>query len=437
MIGGRRTVLRPAGVTLGSALIVIAATWSIVAAGEGEVSIAALLTFLAGGVLVAGTLRLTASSELPPIPPVHGQPDAWDLTLRWCAEHGAIPALIVLTTIVAVMYSHIFHGETTGDDLTFHMAESARIADCIRHGDWDFWNPSANAGFASAYYYQVLPQLASALPTALFGHHLFWFQVSLWLPLVITPLAAYRGMRLLGTTPWQAVFAAFAVVYLSGQSRWGTGADGTFQVGLYTQTWALAVFPLGLGHGVRWLTEGKGLAPAIAWGAFVFLCHPFASIALCLGLAFGVLAHYVAFPVRTPAVKIALLVLVGGAFAVTTYALSDDPKIVYIAPLVFLAGLIVRIATRGRVMTALLLAGVGLAFLANTVALGIEVKRLYVVPLILLAAIAGRLGLDLVRPREPEAGDPPAPGLPGPGADTFVRLVVLGAALLVATSPGW
>jgi hypothetical protein len=431
MTPASRTRLRTAGVTVGSALIIIAATWCIAVAGEGEVAIAALGTFLVGGLIVAGTLRLTASAELPAMPPV-GQADAWDLTLRWCVEHGAVPALIVLTTVVGVMYSHIFHGETVGDDLTFHMAESARIADCIRHGDWDFWNPSANAGFASAYYYQVLPQLASALPTALFGHHLFWFQVSLWLPLVIAPLAAYRGMRMLGASPWQALFAAFAVVYLSGQSRWGTGADGTFQVGLYTQTWALAVFPLGLGHGVRYLTEGKGLAPAIAWGAFVFLCHPFASIALCLGLAVGVLAHYCAFPVRTPAIKIVLLVLVGGAFAANSVALSLDPRIMYLAPLVFFAGLLVRITTRGRLMTALLLAGVALAFLANTVALGIEVKRLYIVPLVLLAAIAGRLVIDLIRPSAPEPAGPP-PDFYGP----LIRLCILGAALLVATSPGW
>ena len=115
----------------------------------------------------------------------------------------------------------LFRGETAGDDLSFHFAESARIADCLRHFDFDLWNPSANGGYASAYYYQVLPQLASALPAAIFGHHLFWFQLSVVLPLVLAPAAAYRGMRLLGATPWQA--AARGVLHRVHERRVALG----------------------------------------------------------------------------------------------------------------------------------------------------------------------------------------------------------------------
>ncbi|MDB4961384.1 MAG: conserved rane protein of unknown function [Myxococcales bacterium] len=219
------------------------------------------------------------------------QPDAWDRAADWLAAHGALPAIAVLTVVMCAVYARIFRGEVAGDDLTFHMAESARLADCIRLGDWDLWNPSANGGFASAYYYQVLPQLASALPTALFGHHLFWFQLSVFLPLVLAPAAAYRGMRLLGAAPWQAVCAAFAIGFTIGASRWGFSADGTFSVGLYTQTWAFAAFPLSLGYTVRWAQTGRGLAPSIAWSAFVGLCHPFAVIALGLALLFGFLGQ--------------------------------------------------------------------------------------------------------------------------------------------------
>ncbi len=430
-----RSGLRAMGVTLGAVAIVIAATWCSFAIGESEISIGAIVLFLAGGVVLAGTLRLLPADA--PAPVVAGRKvDAWDVTVEWCQQHGALPALLVLTTVVGVMYAHIFRGETVGDDLTFHMAESARIADCIRAGDWDFWNPSANGGFASAYYYQVLPQLASALPTALFGHHLFWFEVSLWFPLVIAPLAAYRGMRMLGATPWQAVFAAFAVVYLSGQSRWGTGADGTFQVGLYTQTWALAVFPLGLGYGVRWLVEGKGLPSAIGWGALVFLFHPFASIALCLGLAFGALAQYLAHPVRGPIARVLWLVALGLVLVVNVAALAldvtadDKLKVYYIPIILFLAGLIVRVATRGFALRLSLLIGVIGVLLVNGLFFVLDGKALYVGPLILLAAIAGRIAMDLRRDTvDPE--DPP------PDIGLFVRLCVLGGCLAIATMPGW
>ena len=93
------------------------------------------------------------------ITPADG-PDTWDAVAAWLAKHGALPAIGVLTIVMCIVYRGIFRGELVGDDLTFHLAETARLADCIRVGDWDFWNPSANAGYASAYYYQVLPQLA-------------------------------------------------------------------------------------------------------------------------------------------------------------------------------------------------------------------------------------------------------------------------------------
>jgi hypothetical protein len=219
--------------------------------------------------------------------------DLWDYCAGWLALHGALPALGLLTIVMILIYGHMFSGELVGDDLTFHMAESARLADCLRAGDFDFWNPSANGGFASAYYYQVVPQLVSAIPAAVFGHHLFFFELSVFLPLVLAPAAAYRGIRLMGATPWQAVVAALAIGLLNGESRWGTGNAGTFNVGLYTQTWALAAFPLALGHAVRWATDRKGLAPAIAWGAFVTLCHPFAGVSLAVALIAGWVAQFV------------------------------------------------------------------------------------------------------------------------------------------------
>jgi hypothetical protein len=236
--------------------------------------------------------RATTTAGPPPAP-AGEPPDAWDRAVTWVIAHGALASLAVLTLGMVVLYARTFRGELAGDDLTFHMAESARLADCLRAGDFDFWNPSANAGFASAYYYQVIPQLASAIPAALFGHHLFWFQLSVFLPLVLAPAAAYRGMRLLGATPWQAAVAALAVGMINGESRWGTGNAGTFNVGLYTQTWALAAFPLALGHAARWATEAKGLAAAIAWGAFVTLCHPFAGVSLAVALLSGLVAQLV------------------------------------------------------------------------------------------------------------------------------------------------
>jgi hypothetical protein len=227
-------------------------------------------------------------SKVPP--PKKDEPDLWDQSFNWLFKHGAIPALVIITIVVGGLYWHLFDGEPKGDDLTFHMAEAARISDCLRAGDFDLWNTAANAGYASAYYYQVIPQLTSAIPAAIFGHLLFWFQLSNWLPLVLAPAAAYRGMRMMGATPWQSAIAAFCVAFMNGESRWGAGAAGSFHVGLYTQTWSLSAFPLALGYGARWISKGEKLAPAVAWGTFVGLCHPFGVVSLGLALVLATAA---------------------------------------------------------------------------------------------------------------------------------------------------
>jgi hypothetical protein len=183
------------------------------------------------------------------------------------------------------MYAGVFRGEPAGDDLTFHLAEATRLADCIAAGDFDWWNPSANAGFASAYYYQVIPQLFSGLLAAITGIDvLLWFQLSVLLPLMLAPVVAYRALRMLDVARWPAVAGAFCLVMCASSSRWGHGADGTFSVGLLTQTWALALFPLALAAGVRWVRDGRALVVATAAGLFAGLCHPFVGIALGIAL---------------------------------------------------------------------------------------------------------------------------------------------------------
>jgi hypothetical protein len=203
-------------------------------------------------------------------------------------EWGPICLLGIVTGIVAFLYLHVFAGELCGDDNTFHFAEMARLSRAMRSGDFDWWNPGANSGFASAYYYQVLPQALPAAISALTGlSPLRCFQLGIFVPLVLAPAAAYRAMRVVGASPWSALGAAIAVPFAISNSRWGHNADGTFWVGLYTQLWAFVAFPLALAHASRWIDEQKDLAPALGWGLFVGLCHPFAGIALGIALAVG------------------------------------------------------------------------------------------------------------------------------------------------------
>jgi hypothetical protein len=201
----------------------------------------------------------------------------------WLEPWIELAPLIVLalaTVLLAWVYAPLFRGELAGDDNTFHFAEVVRIARALRHGDLDWWNPSANLGFATGYYYQVVPAAVPGAFAALFGHPLLWFQLGVFVPLVLVPLAGYRGLRVMGASPWPAVAGAIAIAFASSPSKWGGGVNGVFLVGLYTQAWALCGFPLAFGHGCRWLASGRGLAHAVGWGAFVGLSHPMAGVAL-------------------------------------------------------------------------------------------------------------------------------------------------------------
>ncbi len=206
---------------------------------------------------------------------------------RWFAAPWLpLLGLGILTGAVAWMFVNIFAGEPCGNDNTHHFAEVVRLTEAMRAGDWDWWNPSGNAGYASGYYYQIFPHAIAAAFAALTGvSALLAFQLGNFIPLVLAPAAAYRALRVFGCNGWQALGGGFALAFLVGANRWGQNADGVFMSGLYGQLWALVAFPLAFAHGVRWVRERRGLAPAILWGLLVGVAHPICGVAL--GLALG------------------------------------------------------------------------------------------------------------------------------------------------------
>ncbi len=200
-------------------------------------------------------------------------------------DHLPLVALAALTGLTCWMYGHVFAGEICGDDNTYHYAEAAFLADAFAHGDFDLWNPSANGGFPSGYYYQLLPAAIPGVLGALFGHVLFWFQLTIFLSMVLVPAATYRGLRVMGAEPWPAFGGAVAACFFLSGEKWGAGAEGVFWVGLYTQGVAMAAYPLAIGYGYRWMARGKGAVAATGWGLFVGLSHPVAGVAAGAALA--------------------------------------------------------------------------------------------------------------------------------------------------------
>lgn len=173
-----------------------------------------------------------------------------------------------------------------GSDMSLHLAETADLARALAAGDGDLWNASANLGFPSAYYYQSLPQLATALASVVTGGAISivtLFELSLALPFVLLPLACWRAGRLVGLGRAEAFGVAAAMTAVASSNTWGLGLDSTLTRGIYTQAWAMLFYPLALAHGWRWLQGGRGLAATTIHALLCGLSHPF--IAVCLAPA--------------------------------------------------------------------------------------------------------------------------------------------------------
>jgi len=133
---------------------------------------------------------VTEDAAAPPPPPrpatTTTAPAARAPGPAWAEPWIELAPLIVLavtTVVLSWVYAPLFRGELAGDDNTFHFAEVARIGRAIHAGDLDWWNPSANGGFATGYYYQLVPAAVPGLFAALFGHPLLWFQLGAFIPL--------------------------------------------------------------------------------------------------------------------------------------------------------------------------------------------------------------------------------------------------------------
>ena len=123
---------------------------------------------------------------------------------RHAYRAGALPARATLLSLAAlvgaalVVVTPLFAtGEPFGDDLAIHAAEIAHLAESLRDLDAGLWNESANLGFASGYYYQVLPQLVPAAILALAGGALSAstaLKASIAIALVLLPLTTFRGL---------------------------------------------------------------------------------------------------------------------------------------------------------------------------------------------------------------------------------------------------
>ncbi|MCA9665199.1 MAG: YfhO family protein [Myxococcales bacterium] len=178
-----------------------------------------------------------------------------------------------------------------GDDHSSHMVAVQTLLAHIKAGNTDLWCQAYNLGFPMYLYYQPLPHLTAALM------HLLTFgalspQVAFNATVVLTwtfyPLTTYVGARRLGLDRTQSLVCALLAPLVSSELKFGFTIHSLMGLGLYTQHYAMLLFPLALG--TLWqAVDGWGETAAqrrrrviAAGGLLVLICisHAFYGVVL-------------------------------------------------------------------------------------------------------------------------------------------------------------
>ena len=142
----------------------------------------------------------------------------------------------------------IFAGAAFGADNSSHLAEIIKVAARLREGNFDaFWFPQSNLGYALFNGYNVLPYLSMGTLVALtqdFWQPMHVYNTSIILLHAIVPLCWYGSVRLLRLPRLVSLCFALTPLFMAEYTMFGLHAGTTMGMGLYTQLWALPLFPL-------------------------------------------------------------------------------------------------------------------------------------------------------------------------------------------------
>ena len=206
--------------------------------------------------------------------------DLWTKFKTVTAEEDTdIPPWLVFTALAVVFCIYwyvglryfIFAGAAYGADNSSHLAEITKIAELMRAGRFDtFWSPQVNLGYPLFTSYNVLPYLfmgASVALTQTFWLPMHVYNASIILLHASVPLCWYASARLLRLPRLTALCFALLPVFMAEYTMFGLHAGTTMRMGLYTQLWALPLFPLVCACYYRFLilaTRGSMLTAVLA-----------------------------------------------------------------------------------------------------------------------------------------------------------------------------
>jgi hypothetical protein len=201
--------------------------------------------------------------------------------LRW----GGLGLVCLLLLIPAGRILHRL--PIYGDDHSSHLATIHYLLTLIRGGKTDLFCPTFNLGFPLYLYYQPLPHLTSALLHLLsFGliNELLAFNLTVVFLWGVFPITTYLGARRLGLGDTAALLAGAMAPLVSSTFPFGFALHSFMGLGLYTQLYAMVLFPLGVGwtwHALH-RSDGRGPGPVVAAGGLlvlIWLSHAFYGVA--------------------------------------------------------------------------------------------------------------------------------------------------------------
>lgn len=173
--------------------------------------------------------------------------------------------LLAVVFNLALLYPELSSGTVALNDGVLHLLLTNMAVDAITTGRnfTDPWQSTMNMGFPFFHYYQHLPHLSLAL------FHVATFESipviglirwTTYLLLSFFPLSIFWSLRLFGfdriTSAMGGLVASLAATDLL--FGFGYSSYSFLGFGLFSQLWAMVLFPLAIAQGYRVLRDGRG-----------------------------------------------------------------------------------------------------------------------------------------------------------------------------------
>ena len=202
-------------------------------------------------------------------------------------SHDPVVTLIVISVLLlavgfnlVLLYPEVTVGVLAFNDSVLHLLLTDMSVDAITHGRdvTDPWQGTMNMGFPFFHYYQHLPHVTVAL------FHVVTFGVfplidlmrwTTYLLLSLFPLSIFWSLRRFGFDQLTAAMGGLVASLASTDYLFGFGYSSynSLGFGLYSQLWAMVLFPPAIALGYRVLREGRGYFWATLLLAATLMSH--------------------------------------------------------------------------------------------------------------------------------------------------------------------